>query len=1342
MKLKESKELNRIRVFRQELGLSQKALAANIGTSQQQIQRIEAGAQSVRHDLAIKISAALGAPVGTLFPAIRETVQKIAFTKASPARGPAQVARRIRTELVDAADLDNWAHRLDAPALLPQLIRKLALCSLSGIEELQIGPEAGKHGFVWDGILQVSKGYVFVSPGLSGWEMGTQEQVQEQADADYAARTQNSGVVQPAQSTFVFVTPRRWTNKEAWVQSKRQEGLWKDIRVLDAEDLAAWLESCPAVHIWFSTLLGKHPSGMRDIQSFWHTWSGATCPAITPELVMAGRSESVVPLQEFLLAQPSVLELQADTREEALAFFAASILHIEHPEEREIILARAVIVDDPMAWRQLAGWTTPLVLIPLFHDRSAVAAAFSNGHSILVPFGGSEQPARGAIILPRLNRNTANTILDAMGVAPHRAKELAALAGRSLGALRRALAIDATTVTPTWAETAHAQALIPVLFAGQWNDRNQGDQQALSALAGTAYGQVTALLQRWAGDPDPPVRLAGDMRVLASQADGWSLLSHSMSKQDLERLESVVLAVLGERGPGLTHSDALRKGLADTLAIMGSWSEGQPINDRVNGQAWATRVLTKLLSQSEDWFLQTSLSPLFPCFAEAAPDVFLSALERVAANPNNCLAKIGSEENDTTRQVSPHTGLLDALELLASSPDHLVRTALILAKLAGMDSNGNLAPRPIGRLRRIFRCGGSGTVANLDERLRVLDLIRTREPHVAWDLLDHILPRSLEPARPAVMPRWREWMAKRNPTALSVEIVRETGEIARRQLDDAGTVGSRWKVLIERLPEMPRAIGESLCSRLQSLDPERFTETDKGLVWDSLRLVLSPHRRDPGAPGALSPDQVDRLIRIQGKFAPRDPVIKQKWLFSEEPEHPAQPSGDDYAKALQEAQVSAVDTLYAQGGLSAIVSLADQVPYPEKVGAALGASQVPDASEIEILTQCLGSSDEARRQLGRHFLLTRRAKKGYTWAVRLREAHAWHTWTPAQRADYFRCLPFPDKLTWDAVDREDDTTRHLYWTTIGTHGHEKLEGQFLERVIHKFLDYRQWPSVIELLVRSLDGESPRVRPELIGEVLSRLASASPGECDWDRQGARVAGLFEQIVRSGEIPDVALAQLEWALLPFVRCAPRLSRVERVLAENPAFFVDILTSIYGSERRAMHVATQEVTQAQQFRARCGHDLLSRWHQGPGLPADGRVSSDTLKMWVAQARELASSLGQLPAADRQIGKVLAHYPPGQDGAWPHEAVRNLVEELASDQVEEGIRQGLFSQPSAGESMPGPGGAPAERYRDSAHRLRDRWPRTARIMKDVAGFYEDRARREDLAAELGHMFWRSCAM
>ena len=74
---------NNIRQQRHKLGLTQKQLADLAGTSQQQIQRIEAG-QYVKLDLAAKICASLQSALEEIFPSTKKAIARIG--KKSPAK--------------------------------------------------------------------------------------------------------------------------------------------------------------------------------------------------------------------------------------------------------------------------------------------------------------------------------------------------------------------------------------------------------------------------------------------------------------------------------------------------------------------------------------------------------------------------------------------------------------------------------------------------------------------------------------------------------------------------------------------------------------------------------------------------------------------------------------------------------------------------------------------------------------------------------------------------------------------------------------------------------------------------------------------------------------------------------------------------------------------------------------------------------------------------------------------------------------------------------------------------------------------------------------------------------
>lgn len=67
---------NRIRQLREKKGLTQAELADAVGTSQQQIQRIESGSQAVKLLLATQVAAALEVDLMVLFPDTAKAVKK------------------------------------------------------------------------------------------------------------------------------------------------------------------------------------------------------------------------------------------------------------------------------------------------------------------------------------------------------------------------------------------------------------------------------------------------------------------------------------------------------------------------------------------------------------------------------------------------------------------------------------------------------------------------------------------------------------------------------------------------------------------------------------------------------------------------------------------------------------------------------------------------------------------------------------------------------------------------------------------------------------------------------------------------------------------------------------------------------------------------------------------------------------------------------------------------------------------------------------------------------------------------------------------------------------------
>ena len=91
-------------------------------------------------------------------------------------------------------------------------------------------------------------------------------------------------------------------------------------------------------------------------------------------------------------------------------------------------------------------------------------------------------------------------------------------------------------------------------------------------------------------------------------------------------------------------------------------------------------------------------------------------------------------------------------------------------------------------------------------------------------------------------------------------------------------------------------------------------------------------------------------------------------------------------------------------------------------------------------------------------------------------------------------------------------------------------------------------------------------------------------------------------------------------------------------------------------------------------------------------------------------------------------------QTGSGPAEAIRELIEDLKSTNLESGLVIGVLN--SRGVTTRGvyDGGAQewalAAKYRRWGEAVINRWRRTGRVLMQLADDYEREARREDLAA------------
>lgn len=1282
--------------------------------------------------------------------------------------------------LVDATELAHWAGTRDAQAYLPALLRRLVAATAGDVEELTFRSGEGVHIGGWDGFVRAAGGDAHAPRGVSGWEIGVGADIKGKADDDYDNRRGDALGLDPEQTTFVFVTARRWGGKDAWVIEKRGDGHFRDVRAYDADDLETWLERAPAVHVWISRRLGKHPGGVVGLEERWELWSRGTEPATIPDLVVSGREEQERLLSSWIVGRlGGAFALKSESPEQAIAFLGATAMRLPE-KEGEACYSRCLIVEDLEAWRAVEISPTPLLLVPDFDAGDAFVGAVSKGHAVFVPaWSGGGDPKDTE--LPRPKRAAARAALLRMGVDEGEADDLAGLARRSPMALRRRLASAGVAGAPGWARPENAADLLPAVLAGAWEEGNPGDRGVVSRLGGTAYERIARTLTRWAAGADPPARLVGGAWVLASKDDAWTQLEGQLTGDVLGRFEEVVPEVLGEEDPAyelpagsrwaaalygagsLSHSGRLREGLADTLALVAARAGSRALAGRRTGQELADRVVGALLrGTGDDWRPWASLSPLLPLLAEASPREFLRAVESGLSGEEPVLAGMFADAEGNLLDLSPHTHLLWALERVALAREHVAPASLALARLAVLDPGGHRVNRPLNSLREVFSIFRPRTEASFEERMQVLDLVREREPAAGRKLLVGLLPGVSNIFSGTSSPVHRDWGRGLEDDSTYAEIYAAIDGVLRRLIEEAGESGPRWAELVDALEHLPTPEQrDAVTGGLLDLDAGAVSEPSA--LRDELRRMIARHQTYASAGWALPEEDVGKLERAYDRLEPPDPVGRHAWLFSSRPQlarpagsFPRSPAGSGWQerqKELSARRKNAVEEVDAERGAQGLEDLAARVEVPVLVGLSVGQSGLlPDGEEQEaFLTRSLGAADEHLRELGVGFATGRHQREEWDWADE-RIDGAGGGWSPEQKARFLSRLPMEGRL-YALLDGADEETRAAYWALANPL--RSSNPNHCAMMTKAFLRYGQPYSAVDGLALWAGQADPPVPALLIARALEEAATTPPPENeDLSMFGYHAVELLGPLYDSEAVDDLLLARLEWLLLPLLGPqgeAPKIFHAE--LGRSPGFFVEVLAAAYPPETpretprdrdAPEHLSDADEnaeppdgpSETEQAVALQAHQLLDGWRLLPGTAEDGTPDAARLNAWVSEARATATARDLITAADRLIGRVLAFSPEGADGAWPHEAARHVIERTESDGVDAAFtNQTVTNRGIFGRGRLEGGGQERElaaKYRGHAEACRFRWPRTARLLDDVADDYERWARGYDDEAEL----------
>ncbi len=1246
---------------------------------------------------------------------------------------------------ITATQIEQWADTRKAQGFLPVLIRRLVAATVEVIDmRFPGGDSVNDPG--WDGFTQVVKGNVWVPGGEARWEVSCRADVTVKANEDFSKRLSEVVPGLAQQGTFVFVTARRWRQKESWKEKMAQTGSWRDVQALDADDLELWLEVPPAVTLWFGELIEVIGNGIESIERFWENWSKQPQWPLTFEALFTGRQPAKESLNEALSSAPSLIVIEADSREEAAAFACAQLLD-QGKGARAACLTNAdglrfvdanrglntIVAVNPEATRQYVPKDGTTLIVP-----------FSTGdkHAYLADAVNSAAEER-RIVLERPKAYVFEETLCRLGEDESEAARLAASTGRSWSVYRRIRAKNPVLRRPVWISDADSRCLVAITLVGAWDDSKLGDRLCLENVSNQPYEDLEAALRYVAGFDDSPILQIGSVWKAKAPVELLYLYGQKITEIELRRFFSVVAAVLTKPDPSLEldrdkrwmasvygkvreESGIAIEAIADSLAKLRVYAERSDDPNAGVIIAGVDTLVHELLASAdgERWL---SLAEVFRQLAEAAPDEFLKAIEESLLRLDAPVRRLLSETGESGALGRCwHADLLWALEILAWSPQWLARVACVLVQLAETSIRGGWINTPLNTLISFFRVWWPQTTATPEQRIAVIDVLIRDYGSAAWQLLYGLVPRFPGTITANAKPQWRNDNVGTSRKAVGQISMYYLSEIGSRLIKQAHGNPGRIAQLVDLLDSFDGQYREQVIGLVEAATA--FDDDAREAVRVSLGKYLNWHNSFNRDGDRKQRAAADRLRPYFDRLAPKDIIKRHTWLFENNwVELPDGHEDDIYKRGelLNHMRADALREVYTAHGWNGLTDLVETSKNPRLVGWQIAKAEFSDEFLLSWIIERFTTAscifgESCISGLFAALLPTRRT----SLLQNIIRSHASDIGGDAGVAALLANAPF-GRDTWNLLEELGSDVRNTYWKNV-QFDYVRLKRD-LSYTIDHFVAGNRHRTAFQVVGLCLEDVDPYQLMKLLDGIRSGEDPDGPMLDAW-----RIWQAIEKIQCAGIASRRDLALLEFAFYGLLKFGSKHGpqNLYTEMLNDPALFVECVNLVYLPRNSAQ----ESVDESKRVIAEGAWNVL---HDGRGLPgqdSDGSVNQTQFGDWVINVRRIAAEQDRAEITDSIIGEWLSTCPTDSDGKWPCGVVHDLLEQTDAKRIRNGFKSGLINNRGFTSRAYDAGGAQerelAKKYREYALPLQQIYPLVAAMLEEIALFFDSFAQSEDVAA------------
>lgn len=1193
---------------------------------------------------------------------------------------------------INTNDIEKWAISVDCKYHLPHLVRKLILATIENntIKNMSFpyGEDVQTGGF--DGELCVESENMFVPFGESVWEFGTTNNKKGKADEDYEKRKQNTLGKNPSETTYININAKKYRDKNKWVEEKKNDGFWKDVRYLDAIDIEQWLELAPTVELWLAEKLKKPTLGIYSVDEYWKRWSENESIKILPEILLGeSRLKEVQISKSFLINDEKILYIKSITTDESVAFPLAVF-----KQSDEINDSNVVVIDNRESFNLFTQTDKSLIILIKFKiENIDLRGAVQKGHKIIIPISlADEVTTSEKIQLPIVSRDAFEKGLEKMNIDSEQARTLTRNSGRNISVLKRLMKFDDGT-KPKYLEGVEIRDIIPMLLINRFSENLAGDKEIIEKLSGKTFDEYIQFLRILVNLEDSPVYHINGVWRLVSPTDAWLYFAKYITQQDLRNFQEICLEVLSEvlhkysiplesRGDLIQtsenrtkHTSKLREGICESLVVISLFGENYGLNSISNVTSYIDNIVLNVLEM--DVVVWRSLSSNLMLLAEASPNVFLNNLERIIKDKS--IAELFEVEQGFLHSSNDLSPLLWCLDIIAWFPEHLMRVSAALCEIISMSPE--IFPTtntPLNNLKSIYRSWYPQTNTSAEDRKKILKILSKKYPSTLYELFYSLVSNTHDIAFHTPRPKWRLFSELKQIRVNQREVYYMRGFCVDKIIEMSKNDIPKILTLIDLLDNIEWDKIDSVLSLIE--ENTEIDITDKNKIYHKFRKFLGNHRSYQTSHWSLSPDILNKIEQTALRFKPEDDLLNDTYLFEEHfPEFIEGRKDEDYKTHEEEIlkrRSRFADKILNDYGIDKIIELALEIEHPYLYGNALAISDKINHADKLTIYKLVESENKKHLSLVSSFIRISENRTNLQAQTDILLGLI-KTGLSAQGIVNFLDSLRDEIVLWKFIaDLMGDDIEKLYWKSQQGF----LYTQNKEELFYALDKLQQFDKPITFM-NTLGWGIYQHKDSLTSEeVLTALEKVSfenfEDSSRFDHHHFRNILDFLNSKDDYDIERGAKIEMKFIFV-FTgdgTYSPKPKNLYKLMSQKPDEYFGILSQVYlPQEEELKEVEIQKIKENPNYQdfLKTGWDILNSFNLIPSLQIDGSIDGEALKKWVDDVRNLAQKNHRVKITDDCIGKLIAQYPfdMKEQIGFPVE-IYDIIERINTDELKTAFR------------------------------------------------------------------------